>query len=194
MELECSEKRLTRAHISSQHTYMYFRLSVFSSKHILVLTQSTDLGDKYQDEQCLDDAPQMLQPPLSSGVSDDSRRTVSCGWGDCEQLWKDHAAWSDATCTHQRGAQGVLGVGWSVADMLCAVLEKGVILSKQVGIKLVASGCLQTEELDCRQCNDLLCAVCYCWFFHLAVWLKCVSLCTLLHAQICTCTCSHLPC
>ena len=57
----------------------------------------------------------------------------------------------------------MVGVGWSVADVLCAVLEKGVILSKQVGIKQVASGCcLQTEDLDCRQCNDLLCAVCYC--------------------------------
>ena len=48
---------------------------------------------------------------------------------------------------------------------MCCVLfwKKGVILSKQVGIKQVASGCcLQTEDLDCRQCNDLLCAVCYC--------------------------------
>ena len=79
------------AHFISAYVHV-FRLSVFSSKHILVLTQSTDLGDKYQDEQCLDDAAQMLQPPLSSGVSDDSRRTVPCGRGDCEQLWKDHAA------------------------------------------------------------------------------------------------------
>lgn len=40
--------------------------------------------------------------------------------------------------------------------VLCAVLEKGVVLSKQVGIKQVDSGCLQTME--CR-CNELLCVL-----------------------------------
>ena len=97
----------------------------------------------------MDDATQMLQPSLPSGVPDDSRRTVPYRRGDCERLWKDHAARSDATCPHQGGTQGVVGVvdvGWSVVwcgvcglecgkGVVCAVLGKGVVLSKQIGIK-----------------------------------------------------------
>ena len=41
----------------------------------------------------------------------------------------------------------MVGVGWSVADVLCAVLEKVVILSKQVGIKQVASGCVCKQRI-----------------------------------------------
>ena len=58
----------------------------------------------------MDDATQMLQPSLPSGVPNDSRWTVPYRRGDCEQLWKDHAARSDATCPHQGGTQGVMGV------------------------------------------------------------------------------------
>ena len=69
----------------------------------------------------MDDATQMLQPSLPSGVPDDSRWTVPYRRGDCEQLWEDHAARSDATCPHQGGTQGVMGVvcGLSVVCVVC---------------------------------------------------------------------------
>ena len=84
----------------------------------------------------MDDATQMLQPSLPSGVPDDSRRTVPYRRGDCEQLWKDHAARSDATCSHQGGTQGVMGVvcglsvvcvGWCGGCGVCGLSVVGVV-------------------------------------------------------------------
>ncbi len=54
--------------------------------------QEDDITDQYQDDQRVDDAEEMLQPPLSTGVPHDCRRTVPCRRGDCEQLWKGLAS------------------------------------------------------------------------------------------------------
>ena len=95
----------------------------------------------------------MLQPSLPSGVPDDSRRTVPYRRGDCERLWKDHAARSDATCPHQGGTQGVVwcgGCGLECGkDVACAGLGKGVVLSKQIGIKQEIVNVMRTEGLEC---------------------------------------------
>lgn len=77
--------------------------------HYLLL-QGSYLSDQHQDDQCVHDAAQVLQPSLPPGVPHDPRGTVPSRRGANPRLWEGDAARPTAAGSHQ---------GWSQGEAVC---------------------------------------------------------------------------